>query len=169
MSITAGKRRIDRDGRRLGLLMIGLPTIGLLALIVGPLVYSFVLSGFSWRITDINSDKPFVGIDNYVTLFTDPLVLTALGNTILYVIGSVGTELLLGFAVAVALFDITRGRRLANSLILLADDRRAGHHRTPLALPARSAVRTRCAAHARRRGQRRHRLARRAGSWPCPR
>ncbi len=46
-------------------------------------------------------------------------MLTALGNTILYVIGSVGTELLLGFAVAVALFDITRGRRLANSLILL--------------------------------------------------
>jgi multiple sugar transport system permease protein len=88
-------------------------------LIIGPLIYSVVLSLFEWRITDINRDKPFVGFDNYVTLFTDPLVLTALGNTAIYVIAAVGIELALGFVIASALFELTRGRRLANSIILL--------------------------------------------------
>jgi multiple sugar transport system permease protein len=117
----APKRRSDwnRGGRRLGNSLIALPAIILIALIIGPLVYSIVLSLFKWRITDINLDKPFVGLDNYKTLFTDPVVLTALRNTAIYVVASVGIELVLGFIIASALFEMTRGRRLANSLILL--------------------------------------------------
>lgn len=113
------RRAWDREGRRLGNALLVIPSLILAGLIIAPLVYSVVLSLFEWRITDINRDKPFVGLQNYVTLFTDPIVLTALGNTAVYVVFSVGIELVLGFIVASALFDITKGRRLANSLILL--------------------------------------------------
>lgn len=98
---------------------MALPALILAVLILGPLVYSFVMSFFEWGITDINRDKPFVGLDNYVTLFTDPMVLTALANTIVYVIAAVAIELVLGFIIASALFDLTKGRKLANSIILL--------------------------------------------------
>jgi multiple sugar transport system permease protein len=109
----------DRGGRRLGRGMIAIPAILLAALIFGPLAYSIVLSLYKWGITDINHGKPFVGLANYVELFTDPKVLTAVGNTVEYVIGSVGVELILGFIIASALFEMTKGRKLANSLILL--------------------------------------------------
>ncbi|MDQ1548119.1 MAG: multiple sugar transport system permease protein [Actinomycetota bacterium] len=109
----------DRGGRRLGRGMIAVPAILLVVLIFGPLVYSIVLSLYKWQITDINSGKPFVGLDNYVRLFTDPQVLNAVLNTIEYVVGSVGIELVLGFIIASALFEMTKGRKLANSLILL--------------------------------------------------
>lgn len=98
---------------------MAIPALILALLIFGPLIYSFVMSFFEWGITDINRDKPFVGIDNYVTLFTDPMVLTSLINTIIYVIASVSIELVLGFIIASALFDLTKGRKLANSIILL--------------------------------------------------
>jgi multiple sugar transport system permease protein len=87
--------------------------------IFAPLVYSIILSLYQWQITQINTDKPFVGLQNYVKLFTDPQVLNAVWNTIVYVVGSVGVELVLGFIIAAALFELTRGRKLANSLILL--------------------------------------------------
>jgi multiple sugar transport system permease protein len=109
----------DRAGRRLGRGMIAVPALLLLALIFGPLAYSIVLSLYKWQITDINSGKPFVGLDNYVRLFTDPQVLNAVLNTLAYVVGSVGVELVLGFIIASALFEMTKGRKLANSLILL--------------------------------------------------
>jgi multiple sugar transport system permease protein len=109
----------DRGGRRLGRSMIAVPAVLLAALIFGPLVYSIVLSLYKWQITDINNGKPFVGLANYVQLFTDPKVLISVFNTLEYVVGSVGVELILGFITASALFEMTKGRKLANSLILL--------------------------------------------------
>jgi multiple sugar transport system permease protein len=114
----AGSRR-GAGGRALGYGML-LPTVVVVgALILGPLVYSLVLSLYRWRITDINVPKPFVGLGNYVHLVHDSTLLVALRNTIVYVVGSVGVEVVLGFVVAAALFEMTKGRRLANSLILL--------------------------------------------------
>ena len=113
------RRNWDRSGRRLGRVMIVGPALLLAALIFGPLVYSIVLSLYKWQITDINSGKQWVGLSNYVQLFTDPQVLTAVENTLIYVVGCVGVELVLGFIIASALFEMTKGRKLANSLILL--------------------------------------------------
>jgi multiple sugar transport system permease protein len=118
-AISGPRKQWDRGGRRLGRAMIALPALILALLIFGPLAYSIVLSLYKWQITDINQGKPFVGLANYVELFTDPKVLTAVGNTLEYVVGSVGVELVLGFIIASALFELTKGRKLANSLILL--------------------------------------------------
>jgi multiple sugar transport system permease protein len=119
MSTTYTRKAWDREGRRLGRRFMVLPIAVLALVIFAPLVYSIILSLYQWQITQINTDKPFVGLQNYVKLFTDPQVLNAVGNTIVYVIGSVGVELVLGFIIAAALFELTRGRKLANSLILL--------------------------------------------------
>ena len=108
-----------RRGAVLGHVMLGPAVAVLVALILGPLVYSFVLSGYAWKLTDINASKPFVGLANYATLLHDPTVRTAVGNTLLYVVGTLTVELVLGFVVASALFELTKGRRLANALILL--------------------------------------------------
>ncbi|MCU1422344.1 MAG: Multiple sugar transport system permease protein [Microbacteriaceae bacterium] len=120
MSTTPLARKAwDREGRRLGRGLMALPAVILALVIFGPLVYSIVLSLYKWQITDINSGKPFVGLANYAKLFTDPKVLSAVGNTLFYVVAAVGIELVLGFIIASALFELTKGRKLANSLILL--------------------------------------------------
>ncbi|MEY9853127.1 multiple sugar transport system permease protein [Leifsonia sp. EB41] len=115
----ASRRNWDKEGRRLGRWLTVLPALVLALVIFAPLVYSLVLSLYKWQLTQINTGKTWVGLDNYVKLFTDPKVLNALGNTIVYVVGSVGVELVVGFVIASALFEITKGRKLANSLILL--------------------------------------------------
>jgi multiple sugar transport system permease protein len=112
-------RPLARSDRRLAYLML-LPAVAWLAvLIVAPIAYSFVLSFFDWSLTDLDKAKPFVGLANFERLVSDPMVRTALVNTVVFVIASVSVELVLGFVIASALFEITRGRRLANALILL--------------------------------------------------
>jgi len=49
-----------------------------------PLIRTIYLSFFSWNM--IKPTKTFVGIDNYVNLFKDPLTYKVMGNTALYII-----------------------------------------------------------------------------------
>lgn len=108
-----------RTGRGLGHAMLVPALLLLVALIIVPLVYSAGLSAYSWKLTDIDLPKQFAGLANYTKLLGDPTVRTAILNTVIYVVAAVGFELVLGFIVAAALFDMTKGRRLANALILL--------------------------------------------------
>ncbi|GIF47344.1 carbohydrate ABC transporter membrane protein 1 (CUT1 family) [Asanoa ferruginea] len=117
--VRAGPRRRGRHGRRLGYGMLTPSLVVLAVLIILPLAYSLVLSLFSWKLTDLNLPKPFVGFDNYTRILHDATVGRALVNTVIYVVGAISVELVLGFVVAAALFEMTRGRKLANALILL--------------------------------------------------
>ena len=116
--IRRGNRLASID-RRLGYLMLAPAVIWLVVMILGPIIYSLVLSTYEWGITEINREKPFVGLDNYGTLLDDPVVWTAMVNTVIFVVASVSIELVLGYLIAAALFEINRGRRLANAIILL--------------------------------------------------
>lgn len=74
-----------------------------------PMLYSFHLSFFDWNGVGI---KKFVGIMNYVTLFTkDSLFLKSLVNTIILMAFSTPITVFLGMMVAYLLFDIKRGKR----------------------------------------------------------
>jgi multiple sugar transport system permease protein len=112
-------RTVRLPARRLGLAMIAPTALLLGALILVPIGYSIYLGLYRWQLLDINGPKPYVGAANFTHLFHDAALRGALGNTVIYVVVCVAVELVLGFVVAVALFDITQGRRLANSLILL--------------------------------------------------
>lgn len=74
-----------------------------------PMLYSLQLSFFDWNGI---SEKVFVGIQNYVNLFTkDPLFFISLKNTIILMAFSTPITVILGLAVAYLLFDISRGKR----------------------------------------------------------
>jgi multiple sugar transport system permease protein len=97
-----------------------IPALTIVALLILlPLLYSVFLSLFDWRLLDMNRAKAWAGPGNYIRFFADKALRIALLNTVLFVIGSVTVELVLGFIVATALFNINEGRRLANAIILL--------------------------------------------------
>jgi multiple sugar transport system permease protein len=113
------RARWRADGAALAYAMV-LPAVAIVALLILlPLVYSVFLSLFDWRLLDMNRVKAWAGLDNYVRFFSDQALRVALLNTVLFVIGSVTVELVLGFIVATALFNINEGRRLANAIVLL--------------------------------------------------
>ncbi len=70
----------------------------LLIFVLAPLVFSLYLSVHRWDV--IMPTKPFVGLDNYRTIFTDRLFLNALKNTALY---SLQVPVAMGISLAVAL------------------------------------------------------------------
>lgn len=67
--------------------------VGLILLI--PLSYTIVRSLFG------NGDVGFVGLDNYVTLFTDPNLQRSLLNTLIFTVGSLILPVAFGLAIAV--------------------------------------------------------------------
>lgn len=83
-----------------------LPAVVYLALLtLFPFVYNVILST-----TRTNLARPgqtgFVGLGNYVELFTDRLFQIAIGQTFLVAAGSIGLELLVGFLVARLFFSV---------------------------------------------------------------
>ncbi len=69
--------------------------------VVFSVVFSFYLSFHQWDI--LNPAKPFVGLDNYRQLKTDPYFRTALYNTFLFTLFSVPISIGLGLGVAILL------------------------------------------------------------------
>lgn len=86
----------ERRRLRTGLLFVSPWIVGVLAFVVYPLVYSFVIS--LTRYSGMQTPS-FVGLQNYVAAFTDPLVRTATANTLFYA----GLAVPLGLLVAVVL------------------------------------------------------------------
>lgn len=74
-----------------------------------PILYSFYISLFDWNGI---SDKVFIGIKNYIRIFTkDPLFYKSVWNTILMMLMSTPITLILGMILAFALFNMTRGKK----------------------------------------------------------
>lgn len=94
------------------------------AVAIYPLLFSFRISFFKYRLTDPNQVQTFVGVDNYLRALQDPTVLTALRVTLIYVAGTVIIELLLGLALALLLASEMRTTRFVRSFLLV-----------PMALP----------------------------------
>ena len=60
--------------------------IGLLVFIIIPIIYSFYMSLYDWNFANI---KQFIGIQNYVTMFSDSEWWQSLGRTFKYLVHSV--------------------------------------------------------------------------------
>lgn len=76
-----------------------LPTVIFVAMFTAwPVILSFYKSFFLQRMNIARFREPtFIGIENYIDLFTDPSFLQVLKNTINYVIGTVPISIFLGF------------------------------------------------------------------------
>ena len=108
----------ERAARRQGWLMMA-PALAVLALLtVYPGLWVLWLSVEDY--VPIFEVSRFVGLRHYAFLVTDTRFLSAAWTTVVFTVGSVALETVLGVLVAVALAGQRRGRRLAFSLLLLA-------------------------------------------------
>ena len=117
---TPGRLPPPRSGRlsRGGLVpyLFVLPGLAVLGLwLVVPLVSALQMSLHDWDIVP-GSTSPFVGLDHYAQLVGDPLLRSALANTVGYVIVTVVGQLALGLAVALGLESVRRGRVVLRTL-----------------------------------------------------
>jgi len=64
--------------------------------VLTPMVMGFVTSFFNYTMTDFT----FVGLDNYVRMFTDPVFIKSLKNTLIIVVGSVPITVIFSLFVA---------------------------------------------------------------------
>jgi len=76
-----------------------------------PLLKALQISFFNWSIMP-NQPNEFVGFDNYLRAFTDPIVWMSFKNTLLYTIVTVPAQVLLAMAVALLLNTLGRGKVL---------------------------------------------------------
>ena len=92
-----------------------------LILLVGfnvfPLLYNVVLSFSNAQLT--GGEWEPVGGANYGRVFSDPLFAGALRRTALFVLAAVGAELVLGFALALALVRDFRGKHVVLTTLLV--------------------------------------------------
>lgn len=94
------------------------------AIAIGPLLFSFRISLFDYTLTDPNQTQTFLGLQNYIKAFQDPVVGTALRATLIFVAGTVSVELLLGLGLALLFSSETLVTRTMRSFLLI-----------PMALP----------------------------------
>ncbi len=88
-----------------------LPTLFFVAIFtIWPTINSFYMSLFRQRLNLARFREPtFVGIENFVNLFSDPRFIQVLNNTIIYVIGTVPLAIFLAFLFAFLVNQRIRG------------------------------------------------------------
>lgn len=91
--------------------------LALAAIMVYPLVFSAWISVHDYRLTRID-DVRFEGIGNYAYILTDGPFWNALTNTLVFVFGAVGLELVLGLSLALLLQRLVRLQNVARSILL---------------------------------------------------
>lgn len=89
-------------------LTLALPLLYFFVTRLVPIVYSFNISLREWDV--LSPDKPFVGLDNFKSLFADEVFRRAIGNTFLFVAVGIPGQLAAGLAAALLLQSATRFR-----------------------------------------------------------
>jgi raffinose/stachyose/melibiose transport system permease protein len=108
-SAALGRRRMN---------LLYLPAVAVFGVFtVYPLVTGILISLTSWD--GFSPQRAFVGIENYLRLLSDPLVGQALGNTVVYGVGSTIVQQVIGLALALALDRPLRGRGVARAIVYL--------------------------------------------------
>jgi multiple sugar transport system permease protein len=93
--------------------------IVLAIVLIYPLGYALWLSVHQWMLRTFRQGVPFVGLKNYIDLFSNPDFLNSIKITFTFVIFAVGIEFILGMLLALLLNQEIRGRGLFRALILL--------------------------------------------------
>lgn len=116
---TGGKKKLsgrEKRNLRLGLMFISPWIIGVAVFVVYPLIYSFVISLTQYS----GMQTPtFIGLQNYIAAFADPLVHTAVGNTVYYMVIAVPVGLLVALLLAIAMNRNVREVAIYRTLLYL--------------------------------------------------
>jgi multiple sugar transport system permease protein len=103
---------------RAAFLFVAPLAVVLLAVAVFPIVYSFYISLFSLKLTRPGR-IPFVGLDNYATVLTDPQFWHAVQRTAYFSVMSVAAISILALLVAMLLNEDFPGRRALGAILLV--------------------------------------------------
>ena len=90
----------------------------MLLVTVYPIAYAVWLSLFRYDLR-FPDQRAFVGFANYASVLTSTVWWQALANTLLITVGSVGVELVLGFAMALLMHRASIGRRTLRAAALV--------------------------------------------------
>ena len=108
-----------RSEAKLGWMLIA-PAVGVIALIA-----IFPLGWTVWESLHMHElrmpwlGRPFVGLDNYTEIASDPRFWAALGHTAFFTVTSITLELVLGLFLALAMNRVFRGRGFVRAAILV--------------------------------------------------
>jgi multiple sugar transport system permease protein len=105
------------DERRAWLFLAPLATV-LIAVAVFPILYSFYISLYSIKLTRPQR-TPFVGLDNYAAVLSDPQFWGAVERTAIFSVLAVAAILVLALLVALLLNEEFPGRRILTALLLI--------------------------------------------------
>ena len=96
----------------LGLLFSAPYIVFVIAVFAYPLVYSVWISfhDFFFAAPGAQVDRPFVGLQNYITAFSDPAVIRSFGNVGIFLLINVPLTVVLSLLLASALNKVTRFR-----------------------------------------------------------
>ena len=85
-----------------GLIFLLPAVIYLLVFVAYPILYNIILSIQQVNsLTLIRPNKPFVGLSNYIEVFQDKLIYTAIKNTFIFTISCIFFQFLFGFSLAI--------------------------------------------------------------------
>ncbi|MEO9325691.1 sugar ABC transporter permease [Nocardioides sp. C4-1] len=104
--------------QRLGQKLVLPAVIVMLAVTAFPIVRALYLSFYNYSLTS-PEDREFVGLSNYVTGLTDPLLWKSIGITVLYMVVTVAIELVIGFAFAMVMHRVIFARGVIRTSILI--------------------------------------------------
>lgn len=114
-----GRLNGTAEERRLGYAFI-LPGVFFLGFFIFiPILYSIYMSLFEWKLFDLGKVKTFVGLDNFIKIFSDKVFMTAMMNTLTIVAVCLVIEIILGFIISLSLWNIKKSMKVAQSIILL--------------------------------------------------
>lgn len=100
------------------LLFIGPGLIFLSLILFFPLIFSFVISFFDWQLIQ-EVERKFVGLSNYLSLFSNPDFWKALWLHITFVVAGISMQLIIGLMVALFLNRKFFGDNIVRALLIL--------------------------------------------------
>ena len=91
---------LTKDDRK-GYFFVLPSLIFMIALVGYPIIYNFILSLNNTDVITIGQhSEKFIGLKNYIDLFKVPTTTTSILNTIVFTVGSIAIQFLIGFALA---------------------------------------------------------------------
>lgn len=107
--------RLRRDGRA-ATLFAAPSMFGLTLFTLFPIVLSLVMAFFKWPAV---GERTFTGLENFSTLFTDPVFLRTLFNTLLFVVLYLPLNLIVSVGLAVWISPRIKGRKALRVVFFL--------------------------------------------------
>ena len=112
MSHTVNRRK------RLGYMYM-IPSLVILAVfVIYPVIYGAVTSLYDWDWVAGIDKKLFVGLGNYLQIFSDRLFWNALKNTVIFAVLSLLAEFVLGLCCAMLLYKIKKGGVIFRTVLI---------------------------------------------------